>query len=103
MPRSAMTAMTAGLISPLGFEPPDHAQAALPARRVKNPMAIWDRPALWLHRNYTTGLTVVLSPLPRWLGRRAFAGRGPPPEAQKGLDRKGGRRAGRRRSTGTPR
>ena len=56
MPRSAMAATAAGLISMPGSDPPDHATAASPARCWKKPIAIWERPALWVHRNSTVGL-----------------------------------------------
>jgi hypothetical protein len=56
MPRSAIASIAAGLISWLGSEPPDHATAASPANSVKNPIAICERPALWVHRNSTVGL-----------------------------------------------
>ncbi len=58
MPRSAMTAMAAGLISPCGSDPPDHATVPPPAKWLKQPGAIWDRPALWLHRNNTTSISL---------------------------------------------
>ena len=56
MPRSAMAAMAAGLISCPGSDPPDQATAWSPVRASKNPMAIWDLPALWLYKNTTVGL-----------------------------------------------
>src|SRR5437763_1065628 len=51
MPRSAIAAMAAGLIWSAGSEPPDQAIAWSLARWAKNPSAIWERPALWVHRN----------------------------------------------------
>jgi hypothetical protein len=54
--RSAIAATAAGLTSVPGSEPPDQATARSPVRWVKNPSAIWERPALWVHRNSTTGL-----------------------------------------------
>jgi hypothetical protein len=58
MPRSRMASIATGLTASAGSEPPDQATAASPARWVKKPRAIWERPALWVHRNSTVGLSV---------------------------------------------
>ena len=55
MPTSAMASTAAGLISGPGSEPPDQATARSPARRLNQPRAICDRPALWTHGNRTVG------------------------------------------------
>jgi hypothetical protein len=67
MPRSAIASMAAGLIRVPGSDPPDHAMAPSPARWVNSPIAIWERPALWVLRNSTTGVPV--SALPSTLAR----------------------------------
>src|SRR5262245_7176444 len=77
MPTSAMARTADGLTSLPGSDPPDHATARSPARWLNQPSAIWDRPALWTHRNSTTGLpssafrsstTVLLQERSRRLG-----------------------------------
>src|ERR1700730_7317217 len=55
IPTSAITATAAGLTSDPGSDPPDHAIARSPARALKNPSAICDRPALCTHRKSTAG------------------------------------------------
>jgi hypothetical protein len=45
-----------GVDSCPGSDPPDQATAWSPVRASKNPRAIWDRPALWVHKNRTVGL-----------------------------------------------
>ncbi len=62
MPRSAIAATAAGLTSTPGVEPPDQATARSAAWWVKKPSAIWERPALWTHRNSTTGLPSTTFP-----------------------------------------
>jgi hypothetical protein len=77
MPRSAMAAIADGLIRPAGSEPPDQATAWSPAKWVKNPRAIWERPALWVHRNSTTGTplsclpSTLASARSRWRAKRS--------------------------------
>jgi hypothetical protein len=56
MPRSAMAAIADGLTSRPGSEPPDQPIARSVVRAWKNPSAIWERPALWVHKNSTVGL-----------------------------------------------
>ena len=70
MPRSAIAATAAGLTSSPGSEPPDQAIARSPARWRKNPSAIWERPALWMHRNSTIGLPSWTRPSTRASARR---------------------------------
>jgi hypothetical protein len=60
MPTSAMAWTAAGLISLPGSDPPDQAIAWSPARWVKKPSAIWERPALWMRTNNTVGLASVI-------------------------------------------
>ena len=60
IPRSRMASTAAGLIVLAGSEPPDQATAWSPARWVKKPSAIWERPALWVHRNSTVGRVSVV-------------------------------------------
>ncbi len=55
IPRSRMASTAAGLTAWPGSEPPDQATARRPAMCSKNPMAIWERPALWTQRNSTVG------------------------------------------------
>ena len=77
MPRSAIAAIAAGLTWTPGSVPPDQAMAASPAWWVKNPSAIWERPALWVHRNSTTGVPVFALPstlasaVRRWRANRS--------------------------------
>ena len=63
MPRSAIAAMAAGLMVVAGSDPPDQAVAASPAMCAKKPSAICERPALWVHRNNTTGLQTLAGEL----------------------------------------
>src|SRR4051794_22880902 len=62
IPTSAIACTADELISPAGCEPPDRATAWSPARWLKYPRAIWERPALWVQRNSTTGLARIVSP-----------------------------------------
>ena len=77
MPTSAIACTAAGLISSPGSDPPDQATACSPARWVKKPSAIWERPALWVHRNSTVGLPSVILPstrasaFSRWRAKRS--------------------------------
>jgi hypothetical protein len=74
-PTSAMAATAAGLTSAAGAEPAERTSTAPPDRAVRNPAAIWERPALWTHTNRTLGLVLMRgsSGAGRW-GRRGRSG-----------------------------
>jgi hypothetical protein len=65
MPASAMASIAAGLISLPGSEPPDQATPLSPARWVKKPSAICERPALCVQWNSTVGLPSLTLPSTR--------------------------------------
>ena len=73
----AMAATAAGLRSVPGSEPPDQAMARSPARWLNQPSAIWERPALWVHRNSTIGApsdalpSTLASARSRWRANRS--------------------------------
>src|SRR5512143_1462664 len=55
MPTSAMAATTAGLTVEAGADPAERTSTWPPARWVRKPAAIWERPALCTHTNSTDG------------------------------------------------
>ena len=48
-----------------GFGPAGPCRGESPARWLKYPRAIWERPALWVHKNSTVGLASVILPSTR--------------------------------------
>src|ERR1700683_5279878 len=55
MPTSAMAWTTAGFSSLAGWEPAEVTRTRPAASRFSSAAAIWDRPALWVHTNSTSG------------------------------------------------
>ena len=60
IPTSAIASTAAAFSSLPGADHADQATARSPARWVKNPRAIWERPALWPHKNSTVGLPSLI-------------------------------------------
>ena len=65
MPTSAIACTAAGLIDSAGAEPAERTSTVPWDRWVRNPAAIWERPALWTQTNSTLGLDIGISPS-RW-------------------------------------
>src|SRR5262249_8454839 len=59
IPTSAMAATATGLSRSAGSEPAEKPAIRPVARWSSQPSAIWDRPALWMHRNTTVGTAGV--------------------------------------------
>ena len=74
MPTSAIASTAILLSSPAGSDPPDQAMALSPARWANHPSAIWERPALCVHRNSTVGMVLrALSSRSASASRRSLA------------------------------
>src|SRR5260370_11681221 len=61
IPISAIASMAAGLTVLAGSEPPEKTSTRSPARCLRQPAAICERPALCTHRNMTLGLSLLRS------------------------------------------
>src|SRR3954451_16645751 len=61
MPASAIASTAAGLTASLGAEPAERTSTRSPARAVRKPAAIWERPALCTQTNRTLGLSDMVS------------------------------------------
>ena len=59
-PTSAIASTATGLTWSAGIEPADRTSTAPPDSAVRNPAAIWERPALWTQTNRTLGVVMVL-------------------------------------------
>ena len=59
-PTSAMASTATGLTWSAGIDPADRTSTAPPDSAVRNPAAIWERPALWTQTNRTLGLVMTL-------------------------------------------
>jgi hypothetical protein len=62
MPISAIASTATGLIWSPGIEPAERTSTAPSDNAVRNPAAIWERPALWTHTKSTVGRSVMSSP-----------------------------------------
>src|SRR5688500_1203689 len=69
IPTSAMASIAAGLRYSAGALPAERTSIAPAARWVRNPAAIWERPALWTQTNNTLGVVTETASFTRW-GRR---------------------------------
>src|SRR5690606_10650074 len=58
IPTSAIAATAVGFRVPAGALPAERTSIASPARWVRNPAAIWERPALWTQTNNTVGVVM---------------------------------------------
>src|SRR5690349_24267736 len=93
MPTSFIASTAAGLTRSAGVEPAERTVTRSPARWVRNPAAIWERPALWTQTNRTLGLSDMI-----WVpirDKRSGAGSRDTLDARISGDiRRGGRRRG---------
>src|SRR6185437_6435184 len=75
-PISAMAATTAGLSWLAGWDPAEVTRTRPAAARSRRAAAIWDRPALWVQTNRTSGMRSIGRPscLAHGRGRSSFGG-----------------------------